>query len=59
MFAAVARVRLTARLFMIGCGISKKALRTVGARLSAQGLILWVIVSALSLALIWVGVIGL
>src|SRR6266508_4543640 len=55
----VARVGLTATLFLIGCGISKKTLRTVGARPLAQGVILWVIVGALSLALIRVGVIGL
>jgi uncharacterized integral membrane protein (TIGR00698 family) len=55
----VARVGLTATLFLIGCGISKKTLRTVGARPLAQGVILWVIVGALSLALIRAGVIGL
>jgi uncharacterized membrane protein YadS len=54
-----ARVGLTATLFLIGCGISKKTLRTVGARPLAQGVILWVIVGALSLALIRAGVIGL
>jgi uncharacterized integral membrane protein (TIGR00698 family) len=58
-FTEVARVGLTATLFLIGCGISKKTLRTVGARPLAQGVILWVIVGALSLALIRVGVIGL
>jgi uncharacterized membrane protein YadS len=46
-------------LFLIGCGISKKTLRAVGARPLAQGVILWVIVGALSLALIRIGVIGL
>lgn len=54
----VARVGLTVTLFLIGCGISKKTLRTVGARPLAQGVILWVIVGALSLALIKAGVIG-
>jgi len=58
-FTEVARVGLTATLFLIGCGISKKTLRTVGARPLAQGVILGVIVGALSLALIRVGVIGL
>jgi uncharacterized integral membrane protein (TIGR00698 family) len=55
----VARLGLTVTLFLIGCGISKKTLRTVGARPLAQGVILWVIVGALSLALIRAGVIGI
>jgi len=55
----VARLGLTVTLFLIGCGISKKTLRTVGARPLAQGVILWVIVGALSLALIRAGLIGL
>jgi uncharacterized integral membrane protein (TIGR00698 family) len=55
----IARLGLTVTLFLIGCGISKKTLRTVGARPLAQGVILWVIVGALSLALIRAGVIGL
>jgi uncharacterized membrane protein YadS len=54
-----ARLGLTVTLFLIGCGISKKTLRTVGARPLAQGVILWVIVGARSLALIRAGVIGL
>jgi len=54
-----ARIGLTVTLFLIGCGISKRTLRTVGARPLAQGVILWVIVGALSLALIRAGVIGL
>jgi len=59
MLTEVARVGLTVTLFLIGCGISKKTIRTVGARPLAQGVILWVIVGALSLALIWVGAISL
>jgi uncharacterized integral membrane protein (TIGR00698 family) len=59
MLTEIARAGLTVTLFLIGCGISKKTLRTVGARPLAQGVILWVIVSALSLALIRGGVIGL
>ncbi len=55
----IARIGLTVTLFLIGCGISKKTLRTVGVRPLAQGVILWVIVGALSLALIRAGVIGL
>jgi uncharacterized integral membrane protein (TIGR00698 family) len=59
MLTEVARLGLTVTLFLIGCGISKKTLRAVGARPLAQGVILWVIVGALSLALIRIGVIGL
>ncbi|MGH9938613.1 MAG: putative sulfate exporter family transporter, partial [Blastocatellia bacterium] len=55
----IARIGLTVTLFLIGCGISKRTLRTVGVRPLAQGVILWVIVGALSLALIRAGVIGL
>ncbi|MBO0858727.1 MAG: hypothetical protein J2P21_09715, partial [Chloracidobacterium sp.] len=55
----IARIGLTVTLFLIGCGISKKTLRIVGARPLAQGVILWVIVGALSLALIQAGLIGL
>lgn len=55
----IARIGLTVTLFLIGCGISKKTLRTVGVRPLAQGVILWVIVGALSLALIRAGVIRL
>jgi uncharacterized integral membrane protein (TIGR00698 family) len=55
----VARLGLTVTLFLIGCGISKKTLRAVGVRPLAHGVILWVIVGALSLALIRAGVISL
>jgi uncharacterized integral membrane protein (TIGR00698 family) len=55
----IARIGLTVTLFLIGCGISKKTLLTVGVRPLAQGVILWVIVGALSLILIRAGVIGL
>jgi uncharacterized integral membrane protein (TIGR00698 family) len=55
----IARIGLTVTLFLIGCGISKKTLRTVGVRPLAQGVILWVIVGVLSLAIIRAGVIGL
>ena len=55
----VAKIGLTVTLFLIGCGISKKTLRTVGVRPLAQGVILWVIVGALSLALIRASIIGL
>jgi uncharacterized integral membrane protein (TIGR00698 family) len=54
----VARIGLTVTLFLIGAGISKATLKTVGARPLLQGVVLWVIVGALSLMLIRAGVIG-
>lgn len=53
-----ARIGLTVTLFLIGAGISKTTLKTVGARPLLQGVVLWVIVGALSLILIRAGVIG-
>jgi uncharacterized integral membrane protein (TIGR00698 family) len=55
----LARLGLTVTLFLIGCGISKKTLRTVGVRPLAHGVILWAVVGALSLALILAGIISL
>jgi uncharacterized integral membrane protein (TIGR00698 family) len=55
----VARIGLTVTLFLIGAGISKATLKTVGARPLLQGVVLWVIVGALSLILIRAGLIGL
>jgi uncharacterized integral membrane protein (TIGR00698 family) len=45
-------IGLTATLFLIGTGLSKKTLREVGVRPLLQGIILWIIVAAGSLALI-------
>ena len=53
-----ARIGLTVTLFLIGAGISKTTLKTVGARPLLQGVVLWVIVGSLSLILIRVGLIG-
>ncbi len=55
----IARIGLTVTLFLIGSGISKATLRTVGARPLVQGVILWVIVGTLSLVLIRAGWISL
>jgi uncharacterized membrane protein YadS len=55
----VARIGLTVTLFLIGAGISKATLKTVGTRPLLQGVVLWVIVGALSLILIRAGLIGL
>jgi uncharacterized integral membrane protein (TIGR00698 family) len=54
----IARMGLTVTLFLIGSGISKSTLKTVGARPLMQGVILWVIVGVLSLMLIRAGLIG-
>ncbi len=59
MFYDLARIGLTATLFLIGSHISRQKLQQVGIRPFAQGIILWIIVSVLSLALIINGYINL
>jgi uncharacterized integral membrane protein (TIGR00698 family) len=54
-----AKAGLRATLFLIGSGISIATLRKVGARPLVLGVVLWLIVGALSLVLIRAGVIGL
>ena len=53
------RVGLTATLFLIGTGLSKKTLRKVGVKPLVQGVALWVIVASASLAAIYFGVISI
>ena len=48
----VGKIGLTVTLFLIGTGLNKKTLRSVGARPLLQGLTLWIIVGTGSLALI-------
>lgn len=50
---------LTVTLYLIGTGLSKKTLREVGVRPLVQGVLLWVVVAAGSLALIRAGWIGI
>ncbi len=53
------KIGLTVTLFLIGTGLNKKTLKSVGARPLLQGLVLWIIVGASTLALIlfhWIGV---
>lgn len=57
--ASAARAGLTATLFLIGSGISRATLRKVGARPLFQGVLLWLIVAALSLAMIQSGMISI
>ena len=46
----IAQQTLVATLFLIGAGISRKALAKVGTRPLAQGVLLWICVAAISLA---------
>ncbi len=55
---AAARAGLTATLFLIGTGISPATLKKVGVRPLALGLVLWILVATLSLALIVEGVVA-
>ena len=55
----LARIGLTVTLYLIGSHISRKRLKQVGVRPLAQGVILWTIVSVLSLALIFYGYVKL
>lgn len=52
-------IGLTVTLYLIGTGLSKKTLREVGLRPLLQGVLLWVVVAAGSLALIRAGFIAL
>lgn len=50
--AALARTGMTVTLFLIGAGLSRKALRAVGWRALAQGIVLWIAIAAGSLAVV-------
>ncbi len=52
LFAAIARQGLVVTLFLIGTGLNRQVLQRVGFRPLAQGVILWLIVSAVMLAVI-------
>ena len=55
----IGKIGLTVTLFLIGTGLNKETLKRVGARPLIQGLTLWIIVGASTLALIpfhWIGV---
>jgi len=55
----IAKIGLTATLYLIGTGISLATLKKVGHRPLLQGVILWLLISAGSLWLIRVGWIAL
>jgi len=52
-------VGLTATLFLIGSGVSRGTLKTVGPRPLLQGVLLWIVVAVTSFLVIRYGVIGL
>jgi uncharacterized integral membrane protein (TIGR00698 family) len=52
------KLGLTATLFLIGTGISRATLKQVGVRPLLQGVLLWIVVGALSLLLIVRGIIS-
>lgn len=54
----VARQGLVLTLFLVGTGLTREVLRRVGARPLVQGVVLWVLVSAATLAAILGGWIG-
>lgn len=46
---AIARAGLTLTLFLIGCGLSKKVLKSVGIMPFVQGVLLWIVISLAAL----------
>lgn len=53
--AELAKRSLVLTLFLLGLGLSRASLRTVGARPLVQGLLLWILAGGLSLAAVRVG----
>jgi uncharacterized integral membrane protein (TIGR00698 family) len=49
---------LVLTLFLIGAGLSREALRSVGFRPFIQGLVLWLIVASLGLGAVWAGLLS-
>lgn len=49
LLVAIARIGLTVTLFLIGAGLSRKTLRSVGVRPLVQGVLLWIVISLVSL----------
>jgi len=56
---ALARIGLVVTLYLIGTNISRATLRTVGLRPLLQGLLLWIVVTAVSLGLVHADIIAL
>jgi uncharacterized integral membrane protein (TIGR00698 family) len=57
--AHLGRLGLTATLFLIGTGLSKKTLKQVGVRPLVQGVSLWIVVGTVSLAAIYFHIIAI
>lgn len=53
--ASVAKQSLVATLFLIGSGLTREVLRRVGVRPLAQGVVLWLVVSSITLGAIMSG----
>lgn len=58
-FAALGRAGLTVTLFLIGTGITRDTVRSVGVRPLAHGFLLWVAIAAVSFAAIHANVVHL
>ena len=56
--STVAKHLLSATLFLIGAGITRKALAKVGVRPLIHGVVLWIVVAALSLLAVLHGIVG-
>jgi uncharacterized membrane protein YadS len=56
---SLGKAGLTATLFLIGTSLSRSTLKTVGAKPLLQGVILWIIVGAVSLTAIFTGLISI
>jgi uncharacterized membrane protein YadS len=56
--STLGRLGLTATLYLIGTGLSRATIKKVGIRPFLQGVVLWIIVGSLSLALILKGIIA-
>jgi uncharacterized membrane protein YadS len=51
----LSRLGLTATLYLIGTGLSLATLKHVGHRPLIQGVLLWLLISVMSLGLIYLG----
>jgi len=51
-FTGLAKAGLTLTLFLIGCGLSGKVLRSVGLRPLLQGMVLWIAISVAALLMV-------
>ncbi len=58
LLAQVGKLGLTVTLFLIGTGMSRESLAKVGVRPLVQGVTLWIIVAATTLALVRAGIIA-